>query len=89
MSEPLQGHNNDMTSVLQTATGASYATSIGTVLAGGLSLNEWLAVLGAVLAVLTYLTNLWFRLEERRQRDELHVLKKQQLINGNAIEDDS
>lgn len=84
-----------MTSVLQTATSASYASGLAAFF-GGLSLSNWLSIFGAVMVLLTYLTNLWFRLEERkqraeeqRQRDELHALKKQQLIKGNPVEDDA
>lgn len=86
--KPLQGHENNMTSVLQTATGASYAASIGTVLAG-LTLNEWLAMFGALLALLTYLTNLYFRWEERLQRRELHELKKRRLRRVREDDDEN
>lgn len=67
-----------MTSVLQTATGASYVSGIAAFV-GGLSLSDWLALFGAVMVLVTYLTNLYFRVEERKRATELHALKRKQL----------
>ncbi len=67
-----------MTSVLQTATGASYASGIAAFV-GGLSLSDWLSIFGAVMVLVTYLTNLYFRLEEKKRANELHELKRQQI----------
>lgn len=78
MSELLTEHNNNMNSVLQTASGASYVSSIILFFAG-LTLSQWLSLLGAILAVLTYLTNLWFRLDERKRQNELHELQMQKM----------
>ena len=78
MSQPLTGHDNNMTSVLQTATGASYASGIAAFV-GGLSLSDWLALFGACMVLVTYFTNLYFRVEERRRAAELHALKLKKL----------
>ena len=67
-----------MTSVLQTATGASYASGIAAFV-GGLSLSDWLSIFGAVMVLVTYLTNLYFRLEEKKRANELDELKRQQI----------
>ena len=65
-----------MISVLQMATGSSYASSVALIIAG-LSLSEWLALFGAFLGLLTYLTNLWFRLDERKRQIALDKLRMQ------------
>ncbi len=67
-----------MTSVLQTATGASYASGIAAFV-GGLSLSDWLALFGACMVLVTYFTNLYFRMEERKRAAELHELQRKQL----------
>lgn len=51
------------------ATTASYSASIGTVLVGGLSLNEWAAVAGIVGTIITVAANIYFRLREARFRE--------------------
>lgn len=53
------------------ATNASYITSGGSTVFGLLTFNEWLALGGFALAVLTFLVNWWYRrkhyqLEERK-----------------------
>jgi heme exporter protein D len=51
-------------------TKATYAGS-GTALIGGLAANEWLAVVGVLIAVLGFLTNLYFqhRRDKREERE--------------------
>ena len=62
-----------MVTTEQTAAGISYCTSLGCVIGGGL---EWLAPyaagLGVVGIVLTYITNLYFKIRrDRRERERL------------------
>lgn len=76
MNRTLEGHENGM-SVLQIATGGSYASSVALLLAG-LSLSEWLALFGAFLGLLTYLTNLWFRWDERKRQIALDKMRLQE-----------
>ena len=78
MSQLLTEYDNNMNSVLQTASGASYASSIVLFFAG-LTLSQWLSLLGAFLAVLTFLVNLWFRLDERKRQKEIHELQAQKM----------
>lgn len=59
-------------------TAASYITSGGSTVIGLLTFNEWLALGGFALAVLTFLVNWWYRrkhyqLEERK----ISALEKQ------------
>ena len=49
---------NDVADRISTA--AAYAGSTGAVIFG-LTANELAAIIGAVVAVLTYFTNLWFK----------------------------
>ncbi|OQX16145.1 MAG: hypothetical protein BWK73_04590 [Thiothrix lacustris] len=63
-----------MTSVLQAATGGSYASGIIAFI-GGLALSDWLAIFGALMVLVTYFTNLWFRFDDRRQRHKLYALR--------------
>lgn len=43
------------------ASNMSYVTSGGTVVAGGLSANEWIALGGLTLGLLTFLVNWYYR----------------------------
>ncbi|MEN3753743.1 holin [Mangrovibacter sp. SLW1] len=50
-------------------TAASYSTAGATFIAGSMSLNEWLAVGGFVLAVLTFGINFYYQ-RKRDRREE-------------------
>ena len=52
-------------------TSAAYATSGATLLAGSLSLNEWLAVGGFILAVATFCVNVYFQRKRDRREERL------------------
>ncbi|HCT7429064.1 holin [Klebsiella aerogenes] len=56
-------------------TAAAYTTSGATFLAGSMSLNEWLAFGGFVLAVFTFVINLHY--QRKRDRREERALKMQ------------
>lgn len=50
-------------------TAAAYGTSGATFIAGSMSLNEWLAIGGFILAVLTFVINFYFQ-RKRDRREE-------------------
>lgn len=50
-------------------TAAAYTTSGATFLAGSMSLNEWLAVGGFMLAIATFIVNIYFQ-RKRDKREE-------------------
>lgn len=52
-------------------TSAAYATSGATFLAGSLSLNEWLAVGGFILAIATFCVNVYFQRKRDRREERL------------------
>lgn len=56
-------------------TAAAYATSGATFLAGSMSLNEWLALGGFILAVITFVIN--FHYQRKRDRREENALRVQ------------
>lgn len=56
-------------------TAAAYTTSGATFLAGSMSLNEWLAFGGFVLAAFTFVINLHY--QRKRDRREERALKMQ------------
>jgi len=56
---------------MERTSSASYAASGGVGLLGLLTLNQWLAIAGFALAILTFAVNVWYRerhyrLEKRR-----------------------
>lgn len=55
--------------------GFSYLFNSFTAIVGVLTLQEWALVVGTLLGVLTYLTNLYFKRREDRRQSELHQLK--------------
>lgn len=66
-------------------------TGAGTAVVGGLSHNEWLAILGAAVAVLGLLTNLFFHLrrdarerreDERREAEHQKRMRQMQTKPG-------
>lgn len=67
---------------------ASYTANGAAVAYGALSLNEWLALLGAVLAVATFVLNLRYQrrreARERRQEERARELHSLQVMNQNA-----
>lgn len=52
-------------------TAAAYTTSSATFLAGSMSLNEWLAIGGFILAVLTFGVNVHFQRKRDRREEKL------------------
>ena len=52
-------------------TAAAYTTSSATFLAGSMSLNEWLAIGGFILAVLTFGVNVYFQRKRDRREEKL------------------
>ena len=70
---------------------ASYTANGAAIVYGTLSLNEWLALLGAILGVLTFFLNMQYqrRREERERRREdrelelhrLRVMKEEFALN--------
>jgi hypothetical protein len=62
----------------------SYGTSTGTTIVG-LSMSEFAAVIGVILAVATYLTSLYFQLKKEKRDNDLHILKLKQLAEGKEI----
>jgi 4-hydroxybenzoate polyprenyltransferase len=52
-------------------TAAAYSTSGATFLAGSMSLNEWLAVGGFILAVATFAVNIYFQRKRDRREERL------------------
>lgn len=67
--------NKNMNQTIETTTGLSYGSGLAGVLTG-LTLNDWLAIGGFAFMALTYLTNLYFRLEARQREIELHEQRK-------------
>lgn len=74
MSVTTSSNNNNMQNAISTATGLSYGSGFAGFISG-LSLNEWLSVLGAVFMILTYFTNLYFRTREDKRKQLEHALK--------------
>lgn len=54
---------------------AAYSTSGATFLAGSMSLNEWLAVGGFILAVATFGVNIYFQRKRDRREERLSNLR--------------
>ena len=62
----------------------SYGPSTGTTIVG-LSMSEFAAVIGVILAVATYLTSLYFQLKKEKRDNDLHILKLKQLADRKEI----
>ena len=62
------------TSMERTVSTASYAVSGSAGVWGDLTLNDWLALGGFSLAVLTFLVNIWYR--ERHYRLERRKMER-------------
>ena len=62
----------------------SSGTSTGTTIVG-LSMSEFAAVIGVILAVATYLTSLYFQLKKEKRDNDLHILKLKQLADRKEI----
>lgn len=56
-------------------TAAAYTTSGATFLAGSMSLNEWLAVGGFILAVATFCVNVYFQRKRDKREERLGMLR--------------
>ena len=56
-------------------TAAAYTTSTATFLAGSMSLNEWLALGGFVLAVITFAINLHYQRKRDRREENAWTLQ--------------
>jgi len=54
---------------------ASYTANGTAIVYGTLSLNEWLALLGAILGVLTFFLNMRYQRRREERERELHRLK--------------
>lgn len=56
-------------------TAAAYTTSGATFLAGSMSLNEWLAIGGFILAVLTFAVNIHFQRKRDRREERMSQMR--------------
>ena len=51
---------------LDISSGVAYATSGSAIIVGALGLSDWLAIGGFFFIVLTYFTNLYFKVTDRK-----------------------
>jgi len=73
-SSPYQGV--DMKTMAdKVTTAAAYTTSGATFVAGSLSLNEWLAIGGFILAIATFCVNVYFQRKRDRREERLSRMK--------------
>ena len=54
---------------------------------GGLSINEAVAIGGFVIAVIGFVTNLWYRHRADQRAQRLHELKERRLLEGRSDKD--
>lgn len=79
----LTGHDNNM----NTWTSATYGGGWLSVFVG-LTFENWLALVGSIVLILTFLTNLYFKLRSEAREQELHELKRVRLKSGEKLKDE-
>jgi len=58
-------------------TAAAYTTSGATFLAGSMSLNEWLAIGGFILAMATFCVNVYFQRKRDRREERYDQIRRE------------